>query len=762
MAAEPMPPTRPAESEEPNETQRFLARRGGGVCLLLAGLLGLVGHADRAVLYHDEVIATFRGVEVLVFDYAARPLFYALAGLAVALFGSDPHSLALLALLAYLATAGVIYNGVARHASPEAGLLAAFAFSASPLVLEHGLQGMPHGVLGLWIAVSVVLVLAAVGAPREPRARAWYFAAGLAAAAGLATHPTAVSYVVAVAAWVAAVWTVWVVRRRSRTFVAMLASPPLFMAAGFAAGVATLEVLYRAAGAGGYLSTFLFLTGRVQLDEQFVRYHQPWHYYPQVVAQDGVLASLLLLALTAWLVAVAVGRPVEGGRVTHGLAMVATVTLLSLSVLSLSEWKFERVLVALVPLLALSIGMLWGGAQRMLGQRARALLTVSTLAAIMVLTPWSVVRSLAAIERVALGKGAKYTGFFEVLDHGVRGERIGYVGAPRSDLARRLHRFVRVAGKEWVALGPLPAVEDDARLLEERLLTEDIDHLLIATEELAPGRVERWDAELRRLDLHRAYRYEDRAEIWGISLAAEEGELGALLAAMPRRGVVALLRTNEGRRGVEEISAERLISTAALRPYSMPIERQPARHIEYVLRNRVRHVLLWDAGGAEAVAAANAALRESLAALGGQPVGEGTEGLQLWTLPPVEELISEGLESAGPAVIEPLRQLAPRSRVGVLGTAAELGEPTSTGRTVLLVGLDLADYRLGLDRSPKRQRYYLERNDVRYVIVQAAGRQDGLPPQARDFVSSLEQGGGRQIATSQDDTFELWELLPVR
>ena len=58
-----------------------------------AALAALQGFNDRAVIYHDEIINTYKASQTIIADDARRPLFYAFDWLAVRWLGLDVESL---------------------------------------------------------------------------------------------------------------------------------------------------------------------------------------------------------------------------------------------------------------------------------------------------------------------------------------------------------------------------------------------------------------------------------------------------------------------------------------------------------------------------------------------------------------------------------------------------------------------------------------------------------------------------------------------
>lgn len=139
-------------------------------------------HYRRAVRLEPGYFAQ-RLVAVARTDTQA-PLYYLLLTFWAHLFGTSEAALRALSLVASVATVPVLFLLGRRLASPDVGVLAAFAFALAPFQVAFGQYNRPYALLALLAAGATWALVRLVEAPR----RRW--AAGYAAlgALGLYTH----------------------------------------------------------------------------------------------------------------------------------------------------------------------------------------------------------------------------------------------------------------------------------------------------------------------------------------------------------------------------------------------------------------------------------------------------------------------------------------------------------------------------------------------------------------------------------------------
>ncbi|MDQ3265596.1 MAG: glycosyltransferase family 39 protein [Myxococcota bacterium] len=297
------------------------------------------------------------------------PLYYALLGGWMALFGDGERAVRALSGVAYLATGGVLFEGGRRlFRSPVAGVLAATLFWISPLAVRHASSARMYALLGLVTAGSVLLFLGSTRPGQPTRTRLW-------TAVGLNTLGLLLQYWFLFALFAQGVSYLLLWRRRARwtVLVPLLAPLPLF-------GALWGWVLVDQLGSGS--SAWFQPVGWRDLLATFLDFYGSWI----TVAAFGLFAGVLLFRWS--------GRPVPrtrqdlealaGGGEGRALLLIC---LLSVLVPWLLSHLKPIYLVGRYTLIALPPFALWLG-----GALGRA---VRPLAAVGLVLPLLLIRLLA-------------------------------------------------------------------------------------------------------------------------------------------------------------------------------------------------------------------------------------------------------------------------------------------------------------------------------------------------------------------------------
>ncbi|MFL5883701.1 MAG: glycosyltransferase family 39 protein [Thermoleophilaceae bacterium] len=177
-------------------------------------LLGIVGGAAALrfstlgvqSFWHDEAVTVGRvlhpglgaTLREIPSSEATPPLYYMLAWLWSKLFGTSEAGIRSLSALFGTATVPVAYAIGARLVSRRAGLLAAAAVAASPLMVWYSQEARAYALLVLTSALTVWLFACVL---QEPERRRWLWWWAAASALALLSHYFAVFVVVPEAAW---------------------------------------------------------------------------------------------------------------------------------------------------------------------------------------------------------------------------------------------------------------------------------------------------------------------------------------------------------------------------------------------------------------------------------------------------------------------------------------------------------------------------------------------------------------------------------
>lgn len=601
-----------------------------GLLLALLCLAGLWKFEDKGVLYFDELINAGLAKDGVILDFSLRPVYRLLNQAAWLVFGGDFESLRMLAFLCYLATGLVVFE-TARRLSGRAVAWSVFlAVAFSETVLVHGVRGMPHVPAGLFLALALCYFLSsldAAGGLAAPRWRA--VAAGLVALVAVAVHPTALPFVLGLGLWALARLAVRASRTRGWSDLPREPAFALLLALGVGAlvlfGVTLLDDRSYVGAIFGGVET-------VQAENVYSFYHRPWHQYLTTLAGDVVLLTAVVLAVLGAVLAWAATRG-GGSRSPAGDRTVALVWLsvCSLGVLSLLAWRFERVFVTYVPLLAVTAAALLSSALGALRPRRRRVAAAGLVAVLALAAAVSLVRTTAALERIDRDDWKQFDRFAEVLSSVVEGGEVGYLG----DGARyeRARDFVGGAGHRLACLES--GTERPADELERELIERGVSFVLTDFSDPSDRRSFAfwWNGSLTSLELEEVYEHRDFFRLWRVQPRRGAVELREALLGIEGESQVAVLGWPEELDPLTDHWIQSQLDQHRLRGYRLSLLKSGVAQFNYVPRKGIRYV--WLTPSSRTIEGSNYyGFRRQVVAAGARLVAEDPIApAELWEMP---------------------------------------------------------------------------------------------------------------------------------
>ncbi len=346
-------------------TTSWTDRHGPVLTVGIALLGGLVGLFNRSLAFHDEIINTGKAMQGVVLDYAMRPVFYGLNALAFRFFGNHTYALVVFSLLSLLITALLLYHICARYFSSRVGLLCVIAFIGISLVRSIGVRAMPNGHAGMFMLVSLYLALACFDTQIPRRQRMLGFAAGIMAIVSFATHPTMAGYLVALCSWAGLTWLLSLSRHTKASPLARDLRPTLWIAIGVATGIGTLMLIHELWYHQSYFAAWWHFASIPQgtQEERGIS----WFYIRTLLWKGAVpaflLGSSLLIVAARRFVVSSRDKSTEPIERSFVLVMSLYCLVVGMAMISLNQWKHQRIIYSYVPLLALSFAC-WSAAAK--------------------------------------------------------------------------------------------------------------------------------------------------------------------------------------------------------------------------------------------------------------------------------------------------------------------------------------------------------------------------------------------------------------
>lgn len=568
--------------------------------VLLAGFGSLWRFEERTVLYFDEVINSAKAGDGLIFDYSLRPVFYGLNRLAWVVVGEDFGSLRLVALVCYVATAYLVFRAGWGLAGRECAWAAFLAFAYSHLVLLQGIRGMPHLPGGFWLTLSLLLWVLSEEKALSPPTRWWCgFGAGVAAVVAVGCHPTVLPFLGPLGLWSLAA----IFRDASRPlrFKAVAGTGPFGLLLGLGASFVLFVAVLMGAGQGFYFSSLTRGIGVVQTEERYSFYYEPWYFYFREIGEDPTLLVLLGLAVlvgVAFLAFAGVGRraPLREHGARWRTAFLVGASLLCLAVISALSWKFERVLVAYVPLLSLTGAYVVASAAAVIrspvARRSALGVFFLTLLAAGGLSVGRVDESMRTAPRTRAHFLYEFT---ELLDSLVTDGRVAYLG---DHSAFKVVRRCALAANLQMPYVEDPVGEDTARRrsVETRLVEKGIQFLVLnfgdgdGTGEPADPRW--WEEGFAFTAMEEVYQYRNQFKLVRITPRTGDNELVRSLDAIPVGTQLAVLGQPQELDTARATWLDQLLKRHGLRDYRLWLAKSPRVMFSYVQPKGLRYILL--------------------------------------------------------------------------------------------------------------------------------------------------------------------------
>jgi mannosyltransferase len=272
---------------------------------------------------------------------SSPPLYYVLAWLWSQLLGTGEIALRSLPALLGIATIPVVWALGRRLGGDRAGIAAAALVAVNPMLVWFSQEARVYALLALLGALSALLWLRALEAPRTARLAGW----GAVAALALATHYFAIFLVGPQALWLAL---------RAPTLRARVAALALPVAA--AAALAPLAFGQRSNDSAAFIGESGLARRLAQVPKQFlVGYDAP------LETLLAIVSALALLAGAAGLLRVLAGRAGVPGRARADALRLSAVTAAALVVpillaLAGEDHVVTRNVLAALPLAAALVG----------------------------------------------------------------------------------------------------------------------------------------------------------------------------------------------------------------------------------------------------------------------------------------------------------------------------------------------------------------------------------------------------------------------
>jgi hypothetical protein len=305
-------------------------------------------------------------------------------------------------------------------------------------------------------------------------------------------------------------------------------------------------------------------------------------------------------------------------------------TSFSIGILSGMGWKFERVLVAFVPLIALSGCFVTATAIAALSERrnARWRLATAWAAALVALAG---VYAMRGTSKAIQTESMDYDRFTNVLASVVRTDLVGYVG--NGPFFYRARSFVEAAGKRMVTPAPVEELAQDPVALERGLREREIEFVIVDFERPSRFRNDAfWETKFTYSTFDQVYENRSGLLLWRLVERSPDSIVAALLSNASIGGLVAVLGNAEELGSVNARWVRDLLADAGLRAYWLPLQKMPEVLLSAASARGIRHVMLVPSEGSERrIEAFRRLLRES----GGKLLaGDAVAEAELWTLPP--------------------------------------------------------------------------------------------------------------------------------
>ncbi|TWI02977.1 hypothetical protein IP90_02079 [Luteimonas cucumeris] len=478
----------------------------------------LVGFFERPVLFHDEIINVSQAQKPVIFNYAARPMFYLLDYMGVSFLGDHPLALSFIMLLVSIVGAWFTYLFAKRYYGYSAGLAALSAYCWLGWVYASGISAMPH-----MLPATLAILALYLYTPRRVEGFGWSGRLGLSLLlwAMLLSHPTGVAYFIPFFCFIG--FDLVQARLDKRISSRELLQIGLSWALISLAIWLMIEACYGLFSENDVSYAGSWLAGLDKTsDGTYSRYFQPYNYYFELFATRFQVLIIALLAAIGCLVASWLGdrraslHDGRGERMdgTGAIAIRLMVySLLALCVLSTQSWKFERVAATFAPVASLALVCLIFEVLGRVRWKTRFLKPVFG-AMIVILSAYSFAHEVDRISGSLERRRGTYSSFMEAI-RAAETDQVAYVGS--SSGFRLADMPTSATGRRLQHAGSPPDTAAEAEALAKRLRKEGHDHVLIEVGEDGrasyPLRRYLYESRMQRLASYRRGTY----ELWSLA-----------------------------------------------------------------------------------------------------------------------------------------------------------------------------------------------------------------------------------------------------
>lgn len=493
--------------------------------LLLATGVAFFGFFDRYPLFHDEIINTFKANHEVVFDYAARPLYYALNIVAYEFFGYSPRSLVFASCVCFIITALFVYLIGVLLLSPFVGFLLASLYVLFPVIYQSGLRGMPHVAAGTLVVACIWAYLKALD-PETHHVRRYAIFAGIFSVASIAMHITNIAFYVSfMTATFASLLFLWRLKIRSPQNASSVVVPLLTIVSSGMSFI-VYAISYKIFYGTNFVSLFLWGMSRVSDSGFQPHYQEPWYFYfHNVTFSEPYFVALLVVSMLVLssLFFFSSKQTAESRKAVWMVFAICYTTLLTTVILSSVKWKFDRVLVGFLPLYIICLGAIIAAYWKL---AARSTLRNLFAVIFCVVIAFQFVRNLSLVTKInhqfrhnSINWFHKYYGLYSALRL-VPENRIGYIGAYKEPFAAT-SRWTTISFKKMLPLMNPKQVLNASSICEELRLALDkrkVRYLILNTAPAVstPEFVERTHEGLLKLHASQQYGWRGIAEIWHV------------------------------------------------------------------------------------------------------------------------------------------------------------------------------------------------------------------------------------------------------
>jgi hypothetical protein len=327
--------------------------------IIFSFIIGSVSFFSRPILFYDEIINSQKAATWLVFDYALRPVFYWINAGFWQIFGGGQESLRFAYLLIFTIASSLSFLLTYKLAGFYCAIFAVFMFLFSGQNWTLAVTAMPHTPASIFVLLVTMMIINLLTEAWENNYISLKSLSVLAISLilGLLTHPTNL-VLIPIAGVFVLVALIKIVLSHPKSLNINLLKASYFPIA-IAMLVALVDCIFRYEIGRSYL--VLWLKGLAKFDEPILlaRYAKPFSYYTELLyVWLSVLLILSLMVFIFWFLNLILKiyqtgyRSIDTAENRNYLSLVLIMFGILLFI-SLSSWKFDRVIVGVYPLVVI-------------------------------------------------------------------------------------------------------------------------------------------------------------------------------------------------------------------------------------------------------------------------------------------------------------------------------------------------------------------------------------------------------------------------